>query len=155
MPRQENNPQKRKYQNQQMSLGQTLLMKRAQARGSENKVVIEAPGYAKMSAIVLDFARPLLALDPDKEFFEDAITVAVIAWNIALTIEAAPEVTVVDLLEEAYGFKAADAETFREHIAMLVRRKQKYFAKHKRLILDYEITESEDMFHLNIMSELV
>ncbi len=141
----------------QDSLGRKLLMNRAQELREQNKILIEPPGHAKMSAIIVDFARPLLALDPEQEYFEDAIAVAIIAWNIALVREFMPEATVDKLLEDAIGAEAndPDGEIFREQIAMLVRRKQKHFGKHRRFIQDYEITLSEGIFHVNILSELI
>lgn len=155
MPQQSN--RKKDKNSQRLSLGQSLLFNRAELQNKDKKVLIEAPGYAKMSAIILDFARPLLALDPEREYFEDTIQVAVIAWNLALALAATPEKTVDDLLVETYGAETIgdDYQAFRDQVAMLVRRKQRYFSKHQRFIHDYQITESEDMFHLNIMSELI
>lgn len=139
------------------ALGQKLLLERATSLRDPQKILIEPPGYAKMSELIVDFARPLLALDPEDEFFEDAIAVAVLAWNIALLLEAQPEVTVAEFFEEMTGISSADsaADAILEQIALLVRRKQRHFSKHRRIILDYEVTESQDLFHVNIISETV
>ena len=110
-----------------------------------------------MSQIILDFARPILALDPEREYFEEAISIAVIAWNISLTLESMPEATVEGLLQETFDeqLMEEDHEELFAQIKMLVRRKQKYFSKHGRFIIDFQIMESKDMFHLNILSEEV
>lgn len=146
-----------KSQIPKLSLGKVELLRRYQEQCKPKKVLIEPPGYAKMSGIIIDFARPLLALDPEREFFEDAIAAAVIAWNIALSLDYMPEVTIEEHFENAVDMKPddPDAEALFEQIAMLVRRKKKYFSKHRRFISDFEITESADMFHVNVMSELI
>lgn len=151
-PKQPHEHNKRKF-----SFGASLLLQRAQMRSDQQKILVEPEGYAKMSAIILDFARPLLALDPEREYFEEVVTLAIIAWNISLTLENMPERTLESLMQEALGeeFMEEDNEELVGQIKMLVRRRQKYFSKHKRLILDFQITESEDMFHLNVVSELV
>ena len=131
-------------------------IKRAQEHHGPHKVLIESPGNTKMSQVLIDFARPLLALDPAGEFFEEAIAAAVIAWNIALSLEHMPETTIEEHFENAVDMKPddPDAEALFEQIVMLVRRKKKYFSKQRRLILDFIITESEDMFHLDVITEL-
>ncbi len=155
MTQQFNLPQSR--EGQKISLGTSRLLQRAQAKPDAPKILIEPPGFAKMSQLIVDFARPLLALDEEQEFFAESIAIASIAWNMALTLEHTPELTMEELFVDFFGveFLEEDREELFDQIKMLMRRKQKYFSKHQRFILDYEVTESEDLLHVDIISELV
>jgi len=108
----------------------------------------------KMSDVLLDFAEPLLDRVEGPAATEDAIGLAVLAWNAAFFpaplqvefIEDTVASLVGTLLEE-------DAEFFRGILAALVLRKMTEFADVRRFIFDFEVTrERSGGLHLAVSS---
>ena len=77
------------------------------------------------------------------------ITTALVAWNAALL----PEAERADHL--ANMAKALPEEThadFYAIVAEMIERKEKHFAQYDRTIVDYELVDRGDDYHLSVIS---
>ena len=108
-------------------------------------------GVRKMSEVILDFAQPLLdKADGTLEGQKKALTVAIIAWNIALMGDIDEQ---LEKLDEHMG---SEDQQFLDDMSLiassLVQRKLDFYSDIKRMVMDYDLVDTGDGFHLNVVS---
>jgi hypothetical protein len=111
-------------------------------------------GVRKMSEIILDFAQPLLdKTDGSLEGQKKALSVATIAWNIALMDD------IDEQLEKLEDHMRSEDDQFLEDMSVilssLVQRKLDFYSDVKRMVMDYDIVDTGEGFHLNVVSSLM
>lgn len=104
----------------------------------------------KMSEVILDLADFLLKIANNKKQREAAITITCTAWNIAVEgTDKGQE------LLDAY-FKEIDDPIHQkdtlEIISAIIKRKQACYPDINRIVLDYELVDSMNNIHLNVVS---
>jgi len=128
------------------------MIQRLQESGLGDSKVVYAPNQAeKMSEVLLDFIEPYKEFADTTEAMHRLITTALVAWNTALL----PEAEQAESLEQIS--KALPAETVEDFYAIvgaMIERKNKFFADYTRLILDYELTDTGDSYHVSVISTL-
>jgi hypothetical protein len=153
--KQQRRAKKRKAQRVSQPSGQQMLLRRAQQSDTlKNAQIVVNPGNTeKMSDVILRFADPLLH-GANGIVEKNVIRFAIGVWNASLLpppAQAEALQSIVAILPED------DHDARRELVAamfMLLARKQTYFADNTRVILDYQITQSGDMLHLDVVSTL-
>jgi hypothetical protein len=109
----------------------------------------------KMSEVLLEFIEPFEDLTTTSEAYRKLIALAVIAWNAALLKGADRQNLIV---ESTKTILAMAGEEWRQDLnnilAMLVERKERYFAHNKRFIIDYRLSETKKSYHLSVISTL-
>lgn len=76
----------------------------------------------------------------------------VVAWNAAVLPPESREA----ILDRAVNDAIPDgAEEFREVLSEMIERKQRYFGRFTRFILNYQLTMTPDGPHLTVLSTLV
>ncbi|HEC04452.1 MAG TPA: hypothetical protein ENI81_13035 [Phycisphaerales bacterium] len=109
------------------------------------------PRTEKLSAVILDFARPLTDSLDDRDF-KGAICIAIFCWNIALLPEDEQErerCSVVQKLTQKAPEIADDIQTWSRK---LLDRKKALFADDRRMVVEYRVTEEGDFHHLFVLS---
>jgi len=153
--KQQRRAKKRKAQRVSQPSGQQTLLRRAQQSDAlKNAQIVVNPGNtAKMSDVILRFAEPLLH-GADGIVEKNVIRFAIGVWNASLLpppAQAEALKSIVAILPE--GDHNARRELVTAMFTLLAR-KQTYFADNSRVILDYQITQSRDMLHLDVVSTL-
>lgn len=114
--------------------------------------IVENPqGEAKMSEVLEDFALPYLKSAKTYEQQKKMITLAAIAWNMALMPETERESAIEELLEQTAKNQEARQDT-RGLLEQLIARKQEMFAEIQRTIVDFQFVDTGDGFHLSVAS---
>lgn len=132
------------------------LAKRVQ-KGSLGKnvegIVQNPEGQVKMSEVLEDFIKPYLEAIDGYKRQRSFITVAVIAWNLAILPEAARQ-PVKDGLQSQLDQDGlpADQEFLDTLLDELMERKFQYFADNHRLIMDFQFEDAGDQYHLSVAS---
>jgi hypothetical protein len=111
-----------------------------------------APRGEKLSAVILDFARPLLDRFPDDGDFESAISLAVMCWNLALFPEAEGRDVLRPILQEIAKGPSDFAQETQAWIEILVERKKKLFAADRRIVMRQTVADEEGMHRLLVTS---
>ena len=153
--KQQRRAKKRKARRVSQPSGQHILLRRAQQSDAlKNAQIVVNPGNTeKMPDVILRFAEPLLH-GADGIVEKNVIRFAIGVWNASLLptpVQAEALKSIVAILPED------DHDARRELVAALftlLARKQTYFAANTRVILDYQITQSGDMLHLDVVSTL-
>ena len=143
---------KRKVQRRTPSSGQQVLLNRVRASQHfhNTQVMVNPAGTEKMSEVILRFAEPFK--DNDGLVPRAMIEIAIIMWNASFMPRDMQRKAVEDIVNV---FPRDDSEARREMLRtahMLFERKKQYFSQNKRLIMDYQITESAHGIHLDVMS---
>ncbi|MCX5646068.1 MAG: hypothetical protein NTZ17_15520 [Phycisphaerae bacterium] len=109
----------------------------------------------KLSAVILDFSRPLIDNVDDDEF-ETAVTLAVLCWNLALLPEDEQERERRSAVQKlAKGKPAGFASEMEAWTRMLLDRKKTLFGRDRRMVASYRVIDEKDGFHLYVASTLV
>jgi hypothetical protein len=148
--------QKRKQKKQRRLVRQpphptSRLVRRIREHGFEQEIISNPPGQIKMSEVLRDFLAPYWHIPEDEEAMRKLITTALVAWNAALL----PEAERADHL--AAMAKALPDETHADFYAIvneMIERKEKHFAQFDRTIVDYELVDRGDDYHISVMSWL-
>jgi len=131
------------------------LKKRLQANPAlKDAEIVEPPaGEEKISAVILRYVEPYREQVSSKQRFEQLIVVAMTAWNASLLEGDARQ----ELLDVFRGALPSDDDQewqpdIEQLLAKLIRRKERYFADDRRLIIDYRVSELADEYNLAIVS---
>ncbi len=126
------------------------MIQRLQESGLEGQEIVYAPEQAeKMSEVLLDFIEPYREFADTTEAMRRLITTALVAWNTALL----PEAEQAESLKQMS--KAIPADTVDDFYAIvgdMIERKNRFFADYTRHILDYELTDTGDSYHVSVIS---
>lgn len=125
------------------------LIRRARRHGFKQKIVRNPAGGVKMSEVLRQFIAPYWHIPGDEESMHRLITTALIAWNTALLSEAERADDLPDIA------KALPEETHSDFYAIvgeMIERKEKYFAGYDRTIVDYELVDRGNDYHLSVIS---
>ncbi|RQW02016.1 hypothetical protein EH222_14145 [candidate division KSB1 bacterium] len=112
-------------------------------------VIVESADGVKMSEVLEAFIAPYMEFAETEESFEKLVTIAVIAWNTSLLPRLAQTKSINDLLTSLPPETRTDAKSI---VRDLIRRKRKHFGKIRRAIIDFEIADTRDGFHLMVAS---
>ena len=151
--KQERRARKRKVQQARQPSGQQILLKRAQQSEylQDAQILVNSGDIEKMSDVILRFAEPILR-GSQGVITKNAIRLAIGVWNVSFL----PKDEQSEALKPILNMLPEDDQDTRRDLAavidMLLARKQRYFAHNTRVILDYQITESPDSLHLDVIS---
>lgn len=118
---------------------------------SEMQYVKNPPGEVKMSDILKEFIEPHTEFTKDTPSYERLVATAVVAWNTAL-MPVAERITFLDKLSQ--NFDAETQKDFYTAVGELIERKERHFAQYDRQIIDAQVTDLGDSYHLAVVSLL-
>jgi hypothetical protein len=115
------------------------------------KLIRNPPGKEKMSAVILDYAEPLMEHAENVEQQHKAIAMAIICWNASL-------LTGEDrgrILAEAFA-EPGDMEDsgVQEVIEFMLSRKQELFSHNKKMVVDWFVKDKGDQLLLEVATTL-
>jgi len=105
----------------------------------------------KLSAVILEFARPLTDLVDDRDF-EGAICLAVFCWNVALFPEDEQERERRYIVKEMTKNAPDLADEIETWSKMLLERKKAFFAHDRRMVVEHTVSSDGDAHHLFVAS---
>jgi len=119
------------------------------------KMIVDPEGEEKMSAVILDFAKPLLDECEDKESERRAVGLAVLVWNVSLFPEKDQDRKIQKLCSDlSPSNDATDFGALMPYINMLLERKKTYYPDIKRAIVNYQMSGSGKYRRLDVASTL-
>jgi hypothetical protein len=144
--------QQRKQRSAPAMLPGSQMRRRLQEMGVDNYKMVQAPpGAAKMSDVLMDFIEPYKPYADTTDAMHRLIITAIVAWNTALE----PPEKHAELLQSFIKTLPPDAvEDFEAIVREMIERKNKHFAQHTRQIVNYELTEMDDSYHIFVASTL-
>ena len=146
---------RRKRKNRQRQLERLRArLEQGPFRG-EKLVIVESSGQVKMSEVLSDFVEPYLDLADTEEAYRKLLTLAVVAWNVSFL----PEDEQQDMIDQVIGagVPTGDDELksgLKWFVNMLIARKRAYFPGYTRRIIDFELTDTGEAYHLAVASTI-
>ncbi|MCB0197965.1 MAG: hypothetical protein KDJ65_38825 [Anaerolineae bacterium] len=125
------------------------LLKRVRQHGFEQKVIRNPVGQVKMSQVLRQFVEPYWHIPDDEQGMRKLLTTALVAWNTALLPEAERSDHLRKMAEALPEETHAD---FYVTVSEMIKRKETYFAQYDRTIIDYELVDRGDDYHITVMS---
>jgi hypothetical protein len=142
---------KKKKRSKQLLPVPQQMIDRVKERG--DAYLLDPPGEARMSEVIVHFAEPLLSLSDDKEYFQKVVPIAIMAWNASfLPPEGQSEI--VEGMIRSLEFPESAAQAFRIEIEKLIERRLQKFSHVNRLIVDYEMSLTDYGNELFVASTL-
>ncbi|WP_232251398.1 hypothetical protein [Oscillatoria acuminata] len=112
-------------------------------------------GEVKMSEVLEAFVEPYVGFAENQNERETLLTIAVVAWNLSLIPEKERPSMMDKLIKAALKENhTLDQQEARAIINELMARKQKFFAKNKRFIVDFQLEDIGKHYHLSVASTL-
>ena len=150
-------PKKKKPHNKQLAnprLAKLFHRVKTQEIFQDKEIRIQPPDVEKMSAVILDFARPMLNNVTNDDMRRNIISFAILAWNLALYKERGNDEAFQKLHDMALSSHTDETrrQQFHHFLAKLLQRKREFFSDYKRFILDYELSFTRDNMHLDVVS---
>ncbi|MBE7551612.1 MAG: hypothetical protein HS126_11125 [Anaerolineales bacterium] len=131
--------------------GQRILNRLEKAGLGSHKLMRNPPGQVKMSEVLRDFVAPYWHIPDTEEAMRKLLTTALVAWNTALM----PQAEQAGALDQiATALPAEAREDFYAIVREMIERKNKHFAAYDRLILDYELVDRGNDFHITVVSRM-
>ncbi|MFQ5340717.1 MAG: hypothetical protein ACE5F6_04130 [Anaerolineae bacterium] len=118
------------------------------------KVVYEPSGHVKMSDILDDFVEPYVGFTDTEEEYRELLSVAIVAWNASLLPEEDRQDMIDSIIEGMPALTEELEEDFREIVKELMERKRRHFSEYRRMIIDFELTDTGSGYHLTVASLL-
>ena len=129
--------------------GTNKMVERLEESGMGKYKIIYDPGGVKMSEVLSDFVEPYEHVADSEDALRKLLAVALVAWNTALMSE---EAQAESLEKFAQTLPDDAAEDFYAIVEEMIERKNSYFSEYTRFILDYELTDLGDEYHLSVIS---
>ncbi len=117
------------------------------------KILYEPKGEVKMSEVMIDFIDPYTTHTETYDAYNKLVMLAIMAWNAAL-LPRNERKTLLDRSISKMPISRTEKKELRRLLGVLIERKDKHFADYTRTIMDYQITETKNNFHLSIASSL-
>ncbi|MEK7728958.1 MAG: hypothetical protein AAB354_11130 [candidate division KSB1 bacterium] len=134
-----------------------ILLQRVHKNGvfHDHVIMVQTPGVVKLSAVLLEYAKPYMELSDDPESKRTALRAAIVAWNLALTPRLATDDALNEIMTKALGRipETHKAAYYRRELRDMIARKNSLFAHDDRLVLDYEITFVNGELRLAVVSK--
>ena len=121
----------------------------------EKKVVfIEPKGHVKMSEVLEAFVEPYVDEVDSEEDYRKLLGLAIAAWNVALFPEDKRQDMIDQVIESVSAGDDVLKANLTEIMSELTERKQKYFRKYRRMIVDFELRDTGRGYELQVVSTL-
>lgn len=112
-------------------------------------------GVAKMSDVLEEFIDPYKETTSSFEDVESLLSIAVLAWNIALLPdEDRQEAIEIILSEAASGMNQKSRAELQTLIHQMIERKDCYFSSFQRYIANFDLQPQGDSYFLSVASSL-
>jgi hypothetical protein len=115
-------------------------------------MVSNPKGEVKMSEVLEAFVDPYLDSAKNRTQRERLFGIASLAWNLAIMSESDRQPVINQMLKSIDLTIRQDTKTL---IDELIARKQKFFADNERHIVDFQLQDMGDQFHLSVASTLL
>jgi len=113
----------------------------------------EFPGLEKMSDVLEEFVAPFADSANTMDAYRQLLTLGVLAWNVALLPEDERERMIrASLHAEAVGIPADSRAAVRGLVDALVVRKELCFRRNRRFIVDFDLQDTGDGWHISVAS---
>ena len=112
-------------------------------------------GEVKMSDVLEEFIEPYLPEADELEKRQMLFEMAIIAWNLAIMPEHKRQSALDELFKDLMKGKPATAKRdLNSLMDEMVARKLELFPNNRRYILDFQLEDIGDQFHLSVASTL-
>lgn len=103
----------------------------------------------KMSDVLEEFVEPYQQFAETEEAYRKLLTTAIVAWNVMLFPEKDRFSRLDELLDTLPEVVREDG---RQIIKELMVRKERFFSQYRRMILDFEVKDTGNKWHLSVIS---
>ena len=152
-PRKRKRKQKREPERHQAF--EALKQRVKQSSFDVREVIVEPEGAVRMSEVLSEFVEPYVQYTETEEDYRKVLTLATLAWNASFLPEEQREDMITDVMDK--GLSGADADLkagLRKVVDEMIARKQVHFAEYRRDIIDFELIDTGEGYHLTVASTM-
>ena len=150
MPRGKSKRRKKKRRDERRRTLQRRLKRRVRKNLPDQKVLVGPPrDGVKMSEVLEQFVEPYMEYAETEDAYRKLLGIAIVAWNVALLPDKERQSDLDDVLVNLPAEVRDDGKKIAEE---LMERKERHFSHYRRMILDFEIEDAGDKWHLSVIS---
>jgi hypothetical protein len=128
------------------------ILKKAEWKLRGQKITTEpTEDGVKMSEVLDAFIEPYRHTAPAGDELRKLISLAIGAWNIALSPPEEQEAMLQSSLDDITDDEDIKTD-LREVLAEMIERKNTHFSEYRRVIIDFQLTDLGDEDHLTVIS---
>ena len=121
----------------------------------DQELVIAQSGEVKMSAVLADFVEPYVDYAETEEGFRKLLTLAIMAWNASFLPEDKQQDMIESVLDAGIpGYEDELKAGLKGIVNTLIARKKAHFSEYTRKIIDFELTDLGEDYHVTVVSTL-
>lgn len=125
-----------------------MLKEKPQLAG---KLIWNPPGKKKMSAVILEYAEPLMEHAENVEQQNKAIAMAIICWNASLLSGEDRDRILAEAFAETGDMEDSGTQ---EVLEFMLNRKQELFPDNKRMVADWIVKDKGDQLFIEVATTL-
>jgi hypothetical protein len=119
-------------------------------------IVTSPEGVVKMSEVLEDFIEPYLDMATNFHDRKTLVGIAVTAWNLALMPASKRQPLLKKFILDLVGKRdSRTSQDIKDIINELIDRKLEIFPDNQRFIVEFQLQETRDQFHLSVASTLM
>jgi hypothetical protein len=122
-------------------------------------IVTSPEGVAKMSEVLEEFIEPYLDTATNSYDRKILVGMAVMAWNLALMPASKRQPLIKKFILDVFGKgdprTSQDIQDIKDIINELIGRKLEIFPDNQRFIVEFQLQETRNQFHLSVASTLM
>ena len=107
-----------------------------------------------MSEVLMAFVEPYIESASTEENYRKLLMLAIVAWNTALLPKEDQQDIVDKAVEAIPAISWAMRVYMRAFMSELIERKKTHFSEYTRMIIDFELTDLGEGYHLSVASTL-
>lgn len=143
-------PRRRRKQKQDLLDGLRKKVKQGPFREYE---IVRSDEKVKMSVVLGDFIEPYVKHTDSEESYRKLITLAIMAWNASFLPETEQQEMIKKVFDEGIPTSTKELKKgLSDIVNQLIARKKAYFSQYKRHIIDFEVVDLGDQYHLSVAS---
>ena len=132
---------------------ESLQKKMEQGPYKDYELVPASDDTVKMSIVLGEFIEPYVEYTDSEESYRKLITLAILAWNASLLSEKEQWAMIDRVFDKGFPKNETELKSgLRDIVYQLVARKKAYFSKYRRQIIDFEVVDLGDQYHLSVAS---
>jgi len=141
---------RKKRRREQRRALQRRPKRRVRTKSSGQKVVVVRPrDGVKMSAVLEQFMEPYRKSADTLDTYRKLLAMGAIGWNMTLL----PEEDRQSAFDDALAMLPKEVRNDgKKIIEELMERKERYFSQYRRMILDLDVVDTGDTWHLSVIS---
>jgi hypothetical protein len=143
-----------KRKSERLKVREELQQEWVQKRLGRSGILLadQADHSIRMSEALLALAEPMMRAAGDAIEFRATVGLAAFAWNLSMLSELEREKDLAKIITDLAPDDVMDRAIIRQDLSEMIRRRMELFPEVRRVVIDFQVQESDGKMNLNVVS---